>query len=94
MSQRRWLPEPPATITTGEVLVIIIAGTVAVVLTLTTLSVIVIQIARPGVNVDTAISAISNIMVTMIGLLAGFLAGRTDVVQGTKSQARQDSDMT
>ena len=58
-------------------MVLMIAGTVCVVILATTISVIVAQFVASTDSAGAA-SAIGDIVNTMIGLLAGFLAGRSE----------------
>lgn len=62
---------------TGEILVLMIAGTVCWSVLASGLIIALISLFRPEVDVSHWISRVSGIMNTMVGLLAGFLAGRT-----------------
>jgi hypothetical protein len=89
---------------TGDLLVMMIAGTVCFVLIGTTLTILVVEIATKG-NQDTATAAagIGDVINTMIGLLAGFLAGRSDTaltvsktearVRGEQQQQKQQDEV-
>lgn len=71
--KRRFLDRP-----TGEILVLSITFTVCFGIIATGFMVGLIVLFRPGVDVSVWVSRITGILNTMVGLLAGFLAGRTD----------------
>lgn len=65
--------------TTGEVLVIIIAGTVCFSVLAAGATIAIIEIVHPSSNTDLVVTKLGGVINTLIGLMAGFLAGRTDV---------------
>lgn len=69
---------------TGDLLVLMIAGTICVVVVTVTLSLIVQAWFQPDRDTSPAASAIGDVINTLIGLLAGFLAGRTDTLMAKK----------
>jgi hypothetical protein len=71
---------------TGDLLVLLIAGTVCFAVIATGATIVVVEIINPKVDTTLASRQISDILNTLIGLLAGFLAGRTDL----NAQRRQD----
>lgn len=70
---------------TGELLVLMIASTVclAVLLGGGTLAIISIKTSR---DVSSGVNSLTDIINTLIGLLAGFMAGRTELTQRTKAK--------
>lgn len=74
---RTWLIDK----STGDVLVILIAGTVCMMLLGGGLLIGVLLIAQPGREYTALIKTISDVVNTLIGLLAGFLAGRSDAMR-------------
>lgn len=66
---------------TGEVLVLSITFTVCFGVLASGLMIGIIVIFRPGTDVSVWVSRVTGLMSTMVGLLAGFLAGRTDKQQ-------------
>lgn len=63
---------------TGDLLVLMIAGTVCFVVLGSGFTALVIEVINPDVDTAPIIRQVSDIVSTLIGLLAGFLAGRTD----------------
>lgn len=66
---------------TGELLVLLIAGTVCTVVLLSLLFIGIVEIVNPTADTAGAQGSISDTINTLIGLMAGFLAGRTDTAQ-------------
>lgn len=62
---------------TGDLLVLLIAGTVCFAVLATGSTVAIIEIRDPSVDTSSIVNAIADVINTLIGLLAGFLAGRT-----------------
>ena len=80
---------------TGDLLVLLIAGTVCGMVAVAGFGVLIVSILRPEANVQVVIGRISDTVNTLIGLLAGFLAGRTDSLQQQarhQQQAPADDD--
>lgn len=63
---------------TGDLLVMLIAATVCFCVLASGATVALLAFIRPEVDTSTAVGTISDVINTLIGLLAGFLAGRTD----------------
>jgi len=63
---------------TGDLMVLLIAGTICFMVVGTAAAVVVVEIVNPKIDTSTATRQISDVINTLIGLLAGFLAGRTD----------------
>lgn len=81
---RRTKQEPRLRIrdrSTGDLLVLMIASTVCAVILITVLAVVIVKFFHPETSTDIAVRTVAGILNTMIGLLAGFLAGRTDLYQ-------------
>jgi hypothetical protein len=62
---------------TTDVLVLMIAGTICGVVLLTIAGVVLIELINPEADTSEAAAGVGGIVSTLIGLLAGFLAGRT-----------------
>jgi len=66
---------------TGEILVILIAGTVCFSVMAGGATIGIIEIMHPEADTSSALGTLSDVINTLIGLMAGFLAGRTDTQQ-------------
>lgn len=73
----------------GELVVLLIGATVCGVLVFTALSVLVLELAKPDADTEQITATLGEVMATMIGVIAGFLAGRTE---GTSGESPPDSD--
>jgi hypothetical protein len=71
---------------TGDILLLGIAATVCFAVLVTGMAILVVRIVRPEQDVSTAVAFVSDTLNTLIGLMAGFLAGRTE------QQRRQGAD--
>ena len=67
---------------TTDLLLLIVAGTIAAAVLLSVLAVGVSEIVHPDADTSHAAAALSGVISTLVGLLAGFLAGRTRNRQG------------
>src|SRR5262245_2661353 len=65
--------------TTGDLLVLMVAGTVCLTVLITVCALVVIRILDPDADTSSATAVVGDVINTLIGLLAGFMAGRTDV---------------
>jgi hypothetical protein len=63
---------------TGDLLILLLASLVVAVVLISTVGIVIIQIARPDQDTGTAGAVIANIVNTLVGLVAGYLAGKTD----------------
>lgn len=79
---------------TGEMLVLMVGLTVCGFVVVSSTVLLWIFFKRPEADVSTALRNIGDIINTMIGLLAGFLAGRTDVMMGDKSSSDTSKSST
>lgn len=87
---------------TGELLIIMIAGTVCLVVLASTVAVMIAEFVNPDQDTSGAASQVGDIINTLIGLLAGFLAARTEysyksqspeeVQSGVESPVESDSE--
>jgi len=81
---------------TGDILVLLIAGTITLVLVGVTGSTITFVFLNPGgPPVDNSVRLITDMMNTLIGLLAGFMVGRTRTVvskDGATLEASSDNE--
>lgn len=66
---------------TSELLILLIAGTICFSVLASGATIAVLKIVHPEVDVTGSTNALTDVINTMIGLLAGFLAGRTDATQ-------------
>ena len=72
---------------TPDLLLLMVAGTICVVVVIAGLGVVMIELAHPEADTTQAVAGISGIVSTLIGLLAGFLAGRTRSRGGQRDEA-------
>lgn len=63
---------------TSDLLVLLIAGTICSVVALAMVAIFVLEVIHPEESTADFASGIADVITTLIGLLAGFLAGRTD----------------
>ena len=63
---------------TADLLVLLIAGTICFSVVATGATIAFIEIRDPDVDTSTAASILGDYLNTLIGLLAGFIAGRTE----------------
>lgn len=78
---------------TGDLLVLIVAGTVCGITIGVTASLVVGNLINPNSDQSGPASAIGDVVNTLIGLLAGFLAGRSDTaltVSKTETRVREE----
>lgn len=80
---------------TGDLLVLMIAGTVCFMVISTGAAIVVIEIVNPSSDTSSAVRQVTGIINTLIGLLAGFLAGRTDMtIQQQQRDRKNPKDET
>jgi hypothetical protein len=70
--------------TTGDLLVLMITGTICGSVILSGAAIAIIKLFNPETNIDSLVGGLTDVIVTLVGLLAGFLAGRTDAQMQTK----------
>lgn len=75
---------------TGDLLVLMIAGTVCASVLASGALVAILSLVHPETDVTLWINRVTAIINTLIGLLAGFLAGRTDITLRRKAEAAED----
>ena len=67
---------------TTDLLLLIVAATISGAVLLSLLAVAVTELVHPEADTSSAAAALSGVISTLVGLLAGFLAGRTNRNQG------------
>jgi len=77
---------------TGEILVLMVAATVCGYVIVSGTVIILLVFVRPEVDTTNAARNIGDVINTLIGLMAGFLAGRTDVMVKRSQGAQQDRE--
>jgi len=80
---------------TGDILVLLIAFTITTILTGVTTATIAYVFLNPGELVEGPVRLITDMMNTLIGLLAGFMVGRTRTVvtrDGVTLEATSDNE--
>jgi hypothetical protein len=63
---------------TTDLLILMIAGTICLMVLVTGIGIVVIELVDSDSDTTAAADSIAAVISTLIGLLAGFLAGRTD----------------
>lgn len=66
---------------TSELLILMIAGTICFSVLASGATIATVKIIHPDLDTSSSVNALTDVINTMIGLLAGFLAGRTDATQ-------------
>lgn len=74
-ARRRWLWDRP----TGEILILIVTFTVCFGVLSSGFTVAMVAIFNPEADVSLWVARITGTFNTMLGVMAGFLAGRTDL---------------
>lgn len=79
---------------TTDLLILMIAGTICFAVLAAGATIGIIEIKNPGANTSVAYKSIQDVINTLIGLLAGFLAGRTEstreVIVARRTQKRRE----
>jgi len=70
---------------TTDLLILLIATTICFSVVAAGATIGIVKVVNPDADVSQGVSAISDVVTTLIGLLAGFLAGRTDSAQQQRS---------
>ena len=65
---------------TGEILVLMIAGTICGAVVIGMFSIIVLAIIHPGYDYNGGARTVADLLATMVGLLAGYLAGKSTTI--------------
>ena len=77
---------------TGDLLVLMVAGTVCFTVITSGATVVVIEVFHPSTDTEAALRTITGIINTLIGLLAGFLAGKTGTALEENSRRGTEDD--
>lgn len=75
---------------TTDLLILLIAGTICFSVLASGAAIAIIEIQDPNTDTSRAVGAISDVVNTLIGLLAGFLAGRTDVERQLRDRRKDE----
>jgi NhaP-type Na+/H+ or K+/H+ antiporter len=80
---------------TGDLLVLMIAGTICFSVVAGGATIVIAEITKPNIDTSAAARTITGIINTLIGLLAGFLAGKTGSIAAAsdEQQDRHDEQM-
>jgi|SRR5262245_66140902 len=78
---------------TGELLILMVAGTVCFSVLATGAMIALLSLFRPEVNTDAANGALRDTINTLIGVLAGFLAGKTDATKQQDQVQQQIAEL-
>lgn len=70
------MPDPKPTRPTGEILVLMVAGTVCVLVVAIGVCLVVLSILDPTLDTAPAFGALRDAIGSMVGLCAGYIAGR------------------
>ena len=89
MTRRKYLRNR----STGEILVLMVAVTVCGYVIAVGTSIVVVAIIRPEQDTFPAAVGVRGVINTLIGLLAGFLAGRTDVMVARKKDEPPEDEL-
>ena len=73
---------------TGDLLVMMVAGTICFTVVSTGVSIIVVEFVNPQQDTAVATRAIVGVVNTLVGLLAGFLAGKTGSIMAEERRNR------
>jgi hypothetical protein len=77
---------------TADVLVMMLATTVCVAIIVGEVGIVIIEAVNPETDTSTAGGAIGDIINTLVGMVAGYLAGRTEVARIRRK--REDDEET
>ena len=92
-SRRFWLADR----STGDLLIMVVATTICFSVICSGAGLLLVTLVYPDRDTSQGFHAISDVVNTLIGLLAGFLAGRTDshlTAQRNLAEALDDADRT
>lgn len=67
---------------TGDLLVLMIAGTICITVLAAGASLTIVAIVQPERDITDTVGALANVINVLVGLLAGFLAGRRQRTNG------------
>ena len=77
---------------TSDLLVLLIAGTICGVVGLAMLAIFILEVIHPEESTADFAAGIADVITTLIGLLAGFLAGRTDTAMQKQREEKAATD--
>ena len=75
---------------TGDILVLLVAGTVCFTVVTSGATIVIIEIFHPSTDTEAGLRTITGIINTLIGLLAGFLAGKTGSALSEEEERKKD----
>ena len=73
---------------TGDLLVLMVTATVCLAIFASGVTIVIVEIVNPKTDTTDGLQSITGIINTMIGLIAGFLAGKT----GSTLAAKKEDD--
>ena len=73
---------------TSDTLVLIVAGTICTCIMIATIGVFVLRIYQPKSDLSGLVGNLNDVINTLIGLMAGFLAGKT----GSRGRRRDNEE--
>lgn len=76
----------------GELIVLMIVGTICISILGAGLAIVIIALFRPEVDVSSGVKLLSGLLNTLFGLLAGLLAGRSRIFSGTGRNGRDNGN--
>ena len=71
---------------TGDLLILLLACLVVAVVLISTIGLFVVELVNPEQDTSSAGAVIANIVNTLVGLVAGYLAGRTERVRNKRDE--------
>ena len=75
---------------TGDILVLMVAGTVCFTVLSSGATIVIIELFHPSTDTEAGLRTITGIVNTLIGLLAGFLAGKTGSTLSEDEERKKD----
>jgi membrane associated rhomboid family serine protease len=77
---------------TTDSLILLIAATICVVIVLATVGVFTLALVHPDLSLSSLVGNLNDVISTLVGLLAGWLAGRTDRARRLDRRRQEEDD--